>query len=131
MDIIKLRYAVIDDSSRIFNILVFKDIKIDDIVKIINDEHDKKYITLFYEQRELNSEDNIIEYWESNPQYIFIASTNKKPPTSQFREKLETATENEEEKSVKEEAIIEMTKNTHFALQAVTTICFFEELKLN
>lgn len=30
MDIIKLRYAVIDDSSRIFNILVFKDIKIDD-----------------------------------------------------------------------------------------------------
>lgn len=84
--IIKINYAFIDNYQMFYEIYLYSDVTVKYLLRIISKE--KKYITLFHKQSKTDPNDLIYDYWKIDPQYIFIASTNFNPPSTEFEQSL-------------------------------------------
>lgn len=92
-DLIKLKYAIVDNSSNFFNIYVFKDTTVYELLKIISDEQRREYTILLFEQSEMSPDDLIFDFYDVDPNHIFIAANESNFPTTEFYFNLMSANE--------------------------------------
>ena len=85
---IRFYYALNNVSDRSFIMAIERDLTCKDVLQKISEKQKLDYISIFYEGSEINTDDEIIDYWETDPDYIFYVSTVSEPPTREFMDNI-------------------------------------------
>lgn len=127
MNIIKIRYSLLDDPNHTYEIFIYKDTTIGELLFIINNknkiiQHKNKqsdvfkpltmdnYTTIFIEKSIIKPDEKVFNYWKSNPQIIFIALPEEsESPSSAYLQSI-----NETINSKAEESKFDFTKKFRF-----------------
>ncbi|KAK8842929.1 hypothetical protein M9Y10_025795 [Tritrichomonas musculus] len=79
-NLIKLKYALVNKNHQLY-MFIFMNTTVRDVLKIISNEEEKNYNFLFYEGSQIDPDEMIYDYWEIDPDYIFLASDTINLPT--------------------------------------------------
>lgn len=78
---ISVLYKLKDMPERSFSMMVERDITCQSFLQKISEKMKKEYVALFFEGSVVDPEDEIFDFWDSDPQYIFFASLDSEPPS--------------------------------------------------
>ena len=80
---IKVVYAVTETPNKTYIKMVPRNYTCEEFLKLISNS-EKKYISLFIEESEIAHDDQLLDFYDTNPNTVFFASCTPDPPSKDF-----------------------------------------------